>query len=128
MILSDDVVQTVKKLATLVVNSNKITEMHEKNMKMYPLIYFDGVKSVQVDYDLSRRHDVDTDDKNNMTIKNPLRNNFVAYYLIMNEDVKNENLDKRFQALEGSIRTLFWKDVSTEVYFNGKIAYKSAKK
>lgn len=119
-------VKEIKKMAALVVNSNKISEFHEKNMKMFPMVFFDAIKEVKIDYDLSVRHDVELDTKNNITVKAPLRNNFVSYYLTLDES-KNQNLDRRFSALEGSIKTLFWKDVIVEVYFNDKIVYKSKK-
>lgn len=127
MQLSDDTSQIVKDMAKLVLVSGKISEIHEKNMKLYPLIYFDGVKEVRIDYDLSHKADALVDRANNLTINAPYRNNIVTYHLTIDENVKNDNLDKRFAALEASIRTLFWKDVIVEVFMGEKIAYKSKK-
>lgn len=130
MILSDSndsVAATVKQMAALTMVSNQLTDIQQKNMKMFPLVFFEGVKEARVDYDLSRRHDVDLDKDNNLTVKAPLRNNFVAYYLTLDEKAQGESVDRRFKALEASVRSLFWKDVTVEVYFNDKIIYKSAK-
>lgn len=125
--MSDEVKDIVKDMAKLVLVSGKISETHEKNMKMYPFIYFDGVKEVKIDYDLSHRADAMLDNKNNLTVNSPIRNNVVTYYLSLNEGTSNDKLDKRFAALEASIRTLFWKDVIVEVFINEKIVYKSKK-
>jgi hypothetical protein len=125
--LSDDVTNKVKDMAKLILVSGKISEVHEKNLKMYPLIYFNGVKEAKIDYDLSHKADALVDRMNNLTIRAPFRSNVVTYYLTMNENAKNDNVEKRFKALEASVRTLFWKDVIVEVFMDDKIVYKSKK-
>ena len=115
----------VKDMAKLVLISGKITEMHEKNMKFYPFIYFFGVKEVKIDYDLSHQSDALVDKDFNLTINAPIRNNVVTYHLTLEDDAKNDQIQKRFAALEASIRTLFWKDIVIEVFINEKLAYKS---
>lgn len=112
-------------MAKLVLISGKITEMHEKNMKFYPFIYFFGVKEVKIDYDLSHQSDALVDKDFNLTINAPIRNNVVTYHLTLEDDAKNDQIQKRFAALEASIRTLFWKDIVIEVFINEKLAYKS---
>lgn len=126
--MSDDTSQIVKDMAKLVLVSGKISETHEKNMKMYPFIYFDGVREVKIDYDLSHKADALVDRNNDLTIRAPYRSNFVAYYLTMRPGATNDKLEKRFAALEASIRTLFWSDVIVECYMDDKIVYKSKKK
>jgi hypothetical protein len=123
----DNAANVVKDMAKLVLVSGKITPMHEKNMKMYPLIYFDGVKEVKIEYDLSHEADALVDKENNLTINAPKRNNIVSYYLTMYPGTVNNQMDKRFAALEASIKTLFWKDLMIEVIIDGKPVYKSKK-
>jgi len=125
--LSEDIQDTVRGMAALVVNSNRISEVHEKSMKMYPLIYFDGVTQVKIDYDLSHQSDVSVDKQNNITVKSPLRHCFVSYYLTIDESKLDENLKKRWAALENSTRTLFWKDLPVKVYFNDRLVFESKK-
>ena len=117
----------VKDMAKLVLVAGKISDVHVKNLQMYPLIYFDGVKEAKIDYDLSHKADALVDKDNNLTINAPYRHNVVTYYLTLFPGAKNDNLDKRFAALEASIRTLFWKDVILEVFMDEKIVYKSKK-
>lgn len=121
--MSDDAAAIVKDMAKLVLVSGKISETQIKNMKMFPLIYFDGAKEVKIEYDLSHKADALVDKDSNLTINAPHRNNFVAYYLT--GDIGIDNIEKRYAALEASIRTLFWSDVTVEVFINEKISYKS---
>jgi hypothetical protein len=112
-------------MAALVLNSNRISEVHEKSMKMYPLIYFEDVSAVKIDYDLSHNSDVELDIKNNITVKTPLRHCFVSYYLTIDEAKLDDTLKQRFGALETSTRALFWKDLPVKIYFNDRLVYES---
>jgi len=123
----DNAANIVKDMAKLVLVSGKISEMHEKNMKMYPFLFFDGVREAKVEYDLSHQADALVDKDNNLTVNAPIRSNSITYYLSLREGSFNERLDVRFAALEGALRTLFWKDLVIEVYIDGKSAYKSKK-
>jgi hypothetical protein len=123
--LSDELQETVRGMAALTLTSNRISEVHEKSMKNYPFIYFDGVSSVRIDYDLSHQSDVEVDKLNNVRVNSPLRHCFVAYYLTLDERQLDENLKQRFAALETSTRTLFWKDLPVKIYFNERLVYES---
>lgn len=125
--MSDELQKTVRGLAALVVNSNRISEVHERSMKMYPLIYFEGVESVKIEFDLSHESDVSVDKENNVKVNSPLRHCFVAYYLTIDEKLLDENLKVRFRALENSTRTLFWKDLPVKIHFNDRLVYESKK-
>ncbi len=123
--MSDDIKEQVKGMAALVISSNRLSEFHEKNLKMYPFIFFERIDNVKIDYDLSVRHDVDIDSKSNITVKKPLHHCFIAYHLTLNEDANKSNLQRRFETLENSVKTLLWKELIVEIYFNDKIVYKS---
>lgn len=120
----------VKDMAKLSMLANKITEVQEKNLKLYPFVFFEGVKSARIDYDLSNNMDVDTtEDQKNANIgykvKKPETKHLrISYYLELDEG-QNSNLDKRFGAIEGSVRNLFWNQIAVEVYFNNELKYKS---
>lgn len=123
--MSEDIKDQVKGMAALVISSNRLSEFHEKNLKMFPFVFFEQVTGVKIDYDLHVRHDVDVDKKNNITIKKPLQHCFVAYYLTINQDANKANLQRRFETLENSVRNLLWKSLIVEIYFNDQIVYKS---
>lgn len=109
----------LKEMATLTLLSNQINEIQMKNMKMFPLVFFNGVKSVKIDYDLAHKK---------MSGDEPVSNNsIVSYFLDLDETQDNSLLDKRFAHIEGAIRGLFWSDVIVEVYFNKRIVFKSVK-
>jgi hypothetical protein len=126
--LSEDIQNTVRGMAALVLNSNRISEVHEKSMKSYPFIYFDAVSAVKIDYDLTHESNVDLDKENNIKVKSPLKNCFVSYYLTLDESKIDQNLKVRFAALENSTRVLFWKDLPVKIYFNDRLVFESKKK
>ena len=108
--------EMLKEMAQLTALSGRISSIQIHNLKMFPLIFFDEVQEVRISYDLLPIKTVEDE---------PVKNNLlVAYHLGLDES-KNEDLDKRYSALEKSVRTLFWTDVTIEVYFNSKIVYKS---
>lgn len=112
-----DLQSQLKEMAQLTVLSGRISEVQVKNLRMYPLIFFNGVVQAKVQYDLSSKKT--TEDER------PINPSIVSYYLEIDEKENNDSLDKRFEALENSVRTLFWNDITVEVYFNNKIVYKS---
>ena len=119
-------------MAKLTMVSNRINDVQERNLKMYPFIFFDGVTSARIDYDFSVTPLVSAEeDKKNLDIQYNLRaetNNFkVIYYLDIDQNKGNNDLDKRFQALHASINTLFWNGILVEVYFNNNMVYTSKK-
>ena len=124
--MSDDIESQVKGMASLVLSSGRLSEFHERNLKMYPLIYFNAVTEIKIDYDLTVIHDADVDQKNNLKLRKPLQSCKVSYFLKLDESLQ-DSPQKRFDALETSVRTLFWKDLPVEIYFNDKIVFKSKK-
>jgi hypothetical protein len=110
--------ELLKDMAQLTALSGRISDVQAKNLQYFPLVFFDHVSEVKIDYDLSPIKTMD----DSPTFSNSL----VSYYLTM-ENPQDDNLEKRFKALETSVRTLFWSDVKIEVFFNDIIVYKSLK-
>lgn len=106
----------IKEMAKLVMLSNRITEFHEKNLKLYPMVFFNGVKTANISYDFS----------NNSTSDNPINTNrgFVKYDIDLEDTSDNRRLE-RFEALTKAVRNLFWNDLKVEILFNGQLAYAS---
>ena len=110
--------EILREMAYLTALSGRISEVQVKNLQMFPLVYFNSVDEVKIEYDLAPLKTMD----DSPTFSNSL----VSYYLTLNE-LENVDLDKRFLALENSVRQLFWSDIKIEVYFNDQIKYKSKK-
>lgn len=108
--------ELVKEMARLTALSGRICDVQIKNLQMFPLVFFNEVEEVKVNYDLSPSKTMDD--------VPTFSNSLVSYHLKLDER-SNIDLDKRFLALEKSVRTLFWSDVLVEVYFNDQIKYKS---
>lgn len=119
--------ETIREMAKLSVLTDKITDVHEKNMKMYPFVFFEGVTKAEISYNLSNDATFVTDGQKAGDIGvAPIKTKHmrISYYLTLDERM-NGALPKRFKALEDSVRNLFWKQLTVEVYFNGKQVYKS---
>lgn len=129
----DDVTEeTIREMARLTMFSNRINPLQERNLKMYPFVFFSGVKTARIDYDFSIQNLVNIEeDSKNVQLKYQLKPNVsnfkVIYSLDIDEGRDNDNIDKRFEALRSSITTLFWSGISVEVLFNGKKVYASEK-
>ncbi len=133
--LSEDqeVKETLKKMAQFSISNNQINEIQQHNLKAYPFVFFNGVKSVKIDYDLTNHNKVEYD-TNPKTLEivyrfgKPSTENFrISYDIEIDESEYNPHMEKRFAALEKSICTLFWRGIPVEVSFNGKNVYKSKK-
>lgn len=122
--------ETIREMARLSILSNRISDVQEKNLKLYPFIFFDGIKNISIDYDFSTNVNVDTEKDNKKAeilykIKNVDTSKFRISYHIELDQTTYDNLDKRFNALEQAVRSLFWNNVRVEVFFNNKEVYKS---
>lgn len=121
----------LKKMALFSISTNQLSEIHQKNLKMYPFVFFNGVKSVEIDYDITNHSSVDYD-TNPKTMEivykfnKPNTDHFkIKYYLSIDESEVNDHMEKRFEALERAIATLLWNEIPLEVFFNNKSVYVS---
>lgn len=123
--------ETLTGMAKLSISTNTLNEIHIKNLKAYPYVFFNGVKAVQIDYNLHTDSKIDYEtDKKSFEIKYNINKPdtshfFIKYSLQIDETQDNSHLENRFIALENAIRTLFWVGIPLEVYFNGNKMYKS---
>lgn len=108
--------QKVREMAKLTMLSNKINEIQEKNLKMFPLVFFNGVKSVKIDYDLGSEITDDTASGHR---------NFVKYSISLDDTQDNGKPELRFEHLSKSVRGLFWNNIDVVVLFNGKKVYEN---
>lgn len=122
--------QIIREMAKLTLLSGRINEIQEKNLTMYPFVMFEGVSAAKVDYDFSNNAMVEEEkgDAGQAEFKftRPTMDHFrVSYYLDIDESKAQQNLEKRFQAIEQAVRILFWNSVKVEVFFNEKKVFQS---
>ena len=106
-----EVEEKLTEMSRLAAFSRRLSDFHEENLKRYPFIFFDDVVTAGISYDLEAAH------------------NYVMYELKMSADpLKMSMAEKRIKALENSIRTLLWSDMSLIVKINGTKFYESPQK
>jgi hypothetical protein len=89
--------------------TGQLSEVHVENMKRLPFIFFNGIKSINLAYDIGLKRE----DKSIMT-----------YKLDLDKESNNE-LPKRYAALESALRSLFWKELILEIYIGDELEFKS---
>jgi hypothetical protein len=125
----------IRDMAKLSILENKLNDIQVKNLRMFPLIFFNGVSEAKIDYDLSvSKPSVDYEienktDPDKIGIKynfdRPTSKSMIEYNLTIDETQENDYLENRFLALEKAVRSLFWKEVKIVVLFNGKKVHES---
>lgn len=123
--------EQVREMARLTLLTNKLNPIQEKNLKMYPLVFFNGIRYAKVDFDVSNNQMVDSEEKPDdleLTYKfsqadtSHLR---VSYHLDIDEEEPNDNLPRRFEAIEQAVRNLLFKEIKVQVFLNGKLRFES---
>ena len=94
---------TISELNSLGILSGTLSEVHVKNLQVFPFIYFNGISEAKLDYDVVQSKD---------------NNSYVHYDLTLNQT--NDHLDKRFAGLEAALRALFWKEIQLKLTINGE--------
>lgn len=125
-------------MAKLTLLTNKLNSIQEKNLKMYPLVFFNGIKSAKVDFDLSSdQMAVDTtetvdkkEDHTELNIKYEMnkvetRHLRVSYHLEIDELADNSSIEARYSAITQAVRNLLFKEIKVQVFINAKLAYES---
>lgn len=83
--------------------TDRISEIHIKNMESYPFIFFNHLAEIELDYNISIKKE---------------KESVVIYKLTIIKE--NDNLPKRFKALEEAIKLLFWKEIQVKLVINGE--------
>lgn len=128
---NSDTEQTVREMARLTLLTNKLNPIQEKNLKLYPLIFFNGIKSAKMDFDLSNQQMVDSiEDSQKQEItyqfnKAETGHLRVSYHLDIDETADNHTIDARYSAITQAVQNLLFKEIRVQVYINGKLTYES---
>jgi len=107
-----DVEKTIEDLNKIAMLTGEISSLHEKSLKTYPYIVFNGVKDFSIKYDISKDY---------------TKENGEGYFTFDIEIEKEQDLlDKRCENLTEWVRNLFWREIKIEIYLNGKLEYKNS--
>lgn len=129
--------ETIRSMAKVSMFEGKLNDIQLKNLKMFPMVFFNGVSKVAIDYnlDMGKAH-VDyeiyeTPDKTKdikYDIQLPKNNTSITYHITIDAfdaALMNDFLPQRFQALEKAISDLFWTGIKIKVLFNEKLVYEN---
>lgn len=104
---------------------------------MYPLVFFNGVKTAKIDFDLSSEQLIQTlenvkkvGDHNELEVKYQFekpdtRHLRVSYHLEIEDGADNHTMAARFSAITQAVHNLLFKEIKVQVYINLKLAYES---
>ena len=131
--MSDSTVEEqVREMAKLTLLTNKLNPIQEKNLKMYPLVFFNGIKSAKMDFDLSNDQMLVDSNENKTDLeityqfnKAETRHLRVSYHLEIDEAADNNSIDARYSAITQAVRNLLFKEIKIQVFINTKLAYES---
>lgn len=90
-----------------IILTGRLPEVHIKNLKTYPFIYFDQLKAAEVTWDIN----VD-----NVTTEPST----VHYKLTFEEGFTPDFLKERANGISNAVKTLMWKEVKVDLSLNGK--------
>jgi hypothetical protein len=129
--LSDPKEIKVKDMARLSILEDKLNDIQVHNLRMFPLIFFNGVTEARIEYDFKHERSVVEYEKDvkKLEIKykfhKPDTDHSIAYHISLDEKQDNSHLEKRFFAIEKAVRDLLWKNITVSVFFNEKLVYES---
>lgn len=122
--------EELREMAKLTVLSNRLNDLQIKNLTNFPFVFFDSVTEVALDYNLSNTMDVSTEeDTKDLNIKYEISTDpklqHITYKLKVSNMQFNVQLDKRLQALEQSVRSIFWNDLKVRIFINNNLEFES---
>jgi hypothetical protein len=125
----------IRDMARLSILENKLNDVQLKNLRMFPLVFFNGVTEAKINYDFSVdkpsvHYEIENKaNSDELGIKynfdRPTVKSMVEYNLTIDESQDNSHLENRFLAIQNAVRHLFWKEVRVTVLFNDRKVYES---
>lgn len=125
--------EQVREMAKLTLLTNKLNPIQEKNLKLYPLVFFNGIKSAKMDFDVSNEQMVESvENRKDLELtyqfnKADTRHLRVSYHLDIDEAADNHTIDARYSAITQAVQNLLFKEINVQVFINGKMTYESKK-
>jgi hypothetical protein len=95
----------LKDLNKGVILTGRLSEVHVKNLQNYPFIFFEGVESVEISYNII------TDPNQSL----PGVGSVVRFKIKMDKEKNQSIMEKRLDALKNSVKHILWPSVSVIV-------------
>ena len=101
----DEMLEDFRKITML---TGEISSVHVASLKQWPYVAFNGVQSVEVEYDLT---------KETVTA---MGEGSVVFKLTVDPAADNEKMFAEICAvMTGWVRDMFWPEIKVSIYFNG---------
>lgn len=123
--------EQVREMARLTLLTNKLNPIQEKNLKLYPLVFFNGIKEAKMDFDISNEQMIESiENRKDLELtyqfqKAETRHLRVSYHLEIEENADNHSMDARYSAITQAVQNLLFKEIKVQVLINGKLTYES---
>jgi len=105
---TEAILEDMRKITIL---TGQISTIHEKNLKTWVFVAFDGVENLEIKYDLSKDYQKETGE------------GYVNFYLKLEENANIDNLKERCDKITSWVREMFWNNISTTFFIDGERSY-----
>lgn len=102
---TSDVEKTLVDLKNMSILTGELAELHIKNLKAFPYIFFDHITSCELSWDINLQREANK------------KTSWVKYNLTIKES--NDLMQNRVERMTWSVKNLLWNDTEVYVYVNG---------
>ena len=115
---TQQILEDMRKITML---TGEISSIHELNLKNWIFVAFDGVDSLEIDYDLTK----ETTTANSEGF---IDFKITANKIDLNDFQKQGEFGKRCDTLTAWVRDMFWPEIRVDMYLNGQKYYSDSSK
>lgn len=94
----------------LTILTGEISTVHEKSLKNWPYVLFDGLVDMKIEYDLTKDYTKEVGE------------GFINFFIAL-EDIEVELFKERCETLSSWVRDMFWKEIKVGVIINNGEEY-----
>ena len=106
----------LKDLRNITMLTGEISSLHEKNLKTWVFVAFDGVENLEIKYDLSKDYHKEVGES------------YIDFYLEVEPMAVNEKFEERCKTLTGWVRDMLWNDIKVKIFINSVNQYTNSTK
>ena len=100
-------------LRNLTMLTGELASVHEESLRKWPYVLFNGVKSVEIKYDLTKLYTQEVGE------------GYVAYYINIEKPGEPKS---ECDILTSWVRDMFWKEIEVSVHINDEKYYVNSSK